>query len=102
MTPPSSSHDKKARPSGRKMPRPYYSLDVAVCLGCKRALGNSYVSGGHFLLNPTAITREYRYVVSAAWHQRCEARFKRQYPDHKAGCYGPWEEWMGVRSVGLR
>jgi len=74
-------------------------LQTEVCCVCRGKFNDDRVSSGHF----RATDNYGAYVcISAAWHEGCGGDDGcrpplRQEPDSEMGCFGPWEEWMGIR-----
>jgi hypothetical protein len=74
-------------------------LQTEVCCVCRGKFNDDRVSSGHF----RATDNYGAYVcISAAWHEGCGGDDGRrlplrQEPDAEWGCFGLWEEWMGVR-----
>jgi len=69
-------------------------LQTGVCCVCRGTFHNDRVeSSGHF--RATDCYGAY-LAVGAAWHEGCGGAPLGQEPDAEMGCYGPWEEWMGV------
>lgn len=81
--------------------RPYYSLQVARCIGCRKPLGRAYCSSGHFKPNEVTTGQAQNPMITASWHERCEEAKVAAFPSPPSGGYlGLWEPWMGLRMRG--